>query len=257
MFIGLAAVHVSEFFAILGVPLPVKRSACVAKSALHDWSRRVSEDERRTGVGQMPTDDGGHVSLLEWFMPRFDTRSQHAIEVHAAAQAVFTAVEAVTVQEVRFLRELEFIRALPGLVTAARLRVPTVDAPLLLNFTHGAVLLGARPPEEVIAGAIGRFWRLAGNDPVVFGSPEEFVTFNEPGFAKAVVGFRLDPRGSGILLTTETRFVATDEATHGLMSRYWRIIRPGSNLIQEGVVASDPKARASAARTDPGVDIKF
>jgi hypothetical protein len=53
------------------------------------------------------TDDGGRVSLLEQFMPRFDTRSQHAIEVHAPAQALFTAVEAVTVKEVRFLSELE------------------------------------------------------------------------------------------------------------------------------------------------------
>ena len=102
----------------------------------------------------------------------------------------------------------------------------------MLSFTRGAVLLGARPPEEVIAGAIGSFWRLAGNEPVVLSSPEEFLTFTEPGFAKAVVWFRLDPRRSGILLTTETRFVATDEATHRLMSRYWRIIRPGSNRIR-------------------------
>ena len=51
-------------------------------------------------------DDGGPISLLEQFMPRFDTRSRHAIEVEAPAQAVFTAVEAVTVKEVRFLREL-------------------------------------------------------------------------------------------------------------------------------------------------------
>jgi hypothetical protein len=180
----------------------------------------------------MAADVGGRVSLLEQFMPRFDTRSQHAIEVHAPAQAVFTAVEAVTVKEVRFLRELEFIRALPRLAATGRLDVPTVHAPLVLSFTRGAVLLGARAPEEVVAGAIGCFWRLAGNVPVVFGSPEKFLTFTEPGFAKAVVGFRLDPRGDGILLTTETRFVATDEATRKLMSRYWRIIRPGSNLIR-------------------------
>jgi hypothetical protein len=74
-------------------------------------------------------------------------------------------------------------------------------------------LLGARPPEEVLAGAIGRFWRLGGNEPVVFGSPEKFLSFTEPGFVKAVVGFRLDPGGTEIRLTTETRFVATDEAT--------------------------------------------
>ena len=192
----------------------------------------MSEDEQRPALGQMAADGGGRVSLLEQFMPRFDTRSQHAIEVHAPAQAVFTAVETVTLKEVRFLRELEFLRALPGLAATGRLDVPTFDAPLLLSFTRGAVLLGARPPEEVLAGAIGCFWRLAGNVPVVFGSPEEFLTFTEPGFAKAVVGFRLDPKGAEILLTTETRFVATDEATRRLMSRYWRIIRPGSNLIR-------------------------
>jgi hypothetical protein len=180
----------------------------------------------------MAADDGCRVSLLEQFMPRFDTRSQHAIEIDAPAQAVFTAVEAVTVKEVRFLREFEFIRALPGLTATGRLDVPTADAPLVLSFTRGAVLLGARPPEEVLAGAIGCFWRLAGNEPVVFGSPEEFLTFTEPGFAKAVVGFRLDPKGAEVRLTTETRFIATDDATQRLMSRYWRIIRPGSNVIR-------------------------
>jgi hypothetical protein len=84
---------------------------------------------------------------------------------------VFTAVEAVTVKEARFLRELQFIRALPRLAATRRLDVPTVDAPLVRSFTRGAVLLGARRPKEVLAGAIGCFWRLAGNEPVVFGSP--------------------------------------------------------------------------------------
>src|SRR3954452_5978451 len=82
--------------------------------------------------GQRATDDGVRVSLLEQFMPRFDTRSQHAIEVHAPAQAVFRAVEAVTAKEVRSLRKLEFIRALPRLAATGRLDVPTVDAPLVL-----------------------------------------------------------------------------------------------------------------------------
>ena len=76
----------------------------------------------------------------------------------------------------RFLGELEFIRALPHLAATGRLDVPTVDAPLVRTFTRGAVLLGARPPEEVLAGAIGCLWRLVGNGPVVFGSPEEFLT---------------------------------------------------------------------------------
>jgi hypothetical protein len=162
-------------------------------------------------------------------MPRCDARSPHAIQVHAPAQAVFTAVGAVTVKEVRFLRELEFIRGLPALAATGRLDVPTRDAPLLLSFTRGTGLLSTRPPVEVVAGAIGR---LSGNEPVVFGSPEEFIRFKDPGFAKAVVGFRLDPRGAETLLRTETRFVTTDAATHRLMGLYWRFIRPGSNLIR-------------------------
>jgi hypothetical protein len=135
--------------------------------------------------------------------------------------------------------------------------VPTVDAPLVLSFTRGAVLLGARPPEEVLAGAIGCFWRLAGNEPVVFDSPEEFLAFTEPGFAKAVVGFRLDPTGAAILLTTETRFVATDEATHILMSRYWRIIRPGSNLMRTEWLRAIRMRALRRPESDPGVRMTF
>jgi len=173
-----------------------------------------------------------HVSLLEQFMPGFDTRSHHSIEIGAPAQAVYAAVEAVTVKEVRFLYVLEVIRALPGFVTTRRLAVPAADAPELLAFTPGAAYLGQQPPDEVVAGAIGRFWRPAGNQPVVFGSVDEFLAFHNPGFAKAVVGFRLERSTAGILLTTETRFVATDERTRRLMSRYWTLIKPGSDLIR-------------------------
>ena len=192
----------------------------------------MTEYERLAGAGQTATDDGRRVSLLEQFMPRFDTRSQHAIEVACSGSSRVHS---------RRGGERE------GSAVPTRARVHTRTAGLgddwatrradrrraaSLSFRRGAVLLGVRPPEEVLAGAIGCFWRLAGNEPVVFGSPEEFLTFTEPGFAKAVVGFRLDPRGAEILLTTETRFVATDEATQRLMSRYWRIIRPGSNRIR-------------------------
>src|SRR3954452_10809165 len=219
----------------------------------------MSEDERRAGIGQRATDDGDRVSLLEQFMPHFDTRSQHAIEVQARAQVVFTAVETVRVKEVRFLRELEFIRALPRVAAMGRLDVPTVDARLVLSFTRGAALLGARPPEEILAGAIGRFWRLAGNGPVAFGLPEEFLTFTEPGFVKAVVGFRLDPRGAAILLTTETRFIvhcdrrSNTEADEPLLADHRTCEQPH----QDGVAASDPNARASPPESDPGVHMTW
>ena len=58
------------------------------------------------------------------------------------------AVEAVAVKEVRFLRELEFIRALPGLAATGRLDVPIVDAPLILSFTRGAVCWARGRPKR-------------------------------------------------------------------------------------------------------------
>jgi hypothetical protein len=138
------------------------------------------------------------------------------------------------------------------LAATGRLDVPTVDAPLVLSFTRGAVCW-ARGTRRSRSWRDRVFWRLAGNEPVVFGSPEEFLTFTEPAFAKEFGGFRLDPGGAEILLTTETRFVATDEVTHRLMSRYRRIIRAGSKPRWDGLDASDPKARASPPERDPGV----
>jgi hypothetical protein len=207
----------------------------------------VSEDERRAGVGQA-ADDGGRVSLLEQFMPRFDTRCQHAIEVHAPAQAVFTAVEAVTVKEVRFLRELEFIRALPRLATTGRLDVPTVDAPLVLSFTRGAVLLGARPPEEVLAGAIKCFSPSRRQRACRLRLARGVPDLHRAGIRQGRC--RVPPRSERceILLTTETRFVATDEATHRLMSRYCRIIRPGSNRIRRSGCERSERARFAARK---------
>jgi hypothetical protein len=81
------------------------------------------------------------------FVPRFEA-CPYAIEVHATAQAMFTAVEAVTVKEVRFRRQLEFIRALPGSVSTGRLEVPTIDAPLALSFTGGAVCWARGHPKK-------------------------------------------------------------------------------------------------------------
>jgi hypothetical protein len=131
---------------------------------------------------------------------------------------------------------------------SGRLAVPAADAPELLAFTPGAVRLGARPPREVVAGAIGLFWRLGGNQPVAFDSAEEFVVFAEPGFARAVVGFRLDPGETRVVLTTETRFAATDEKTRASMSRYWQVIRPGSDLIRrEWLRAIRRRARSTGS----------
>lgn len=125
-------------------------------------------------------------SLLAELLPRFDASEVHDVWVPAPPEVVFAAVSEVTVGEVRLLQPLMALRGLPRLL-ARRPGFPLVrSTPVfdeLLRF--GFVLLGERPGAEIAVGAIGRFWRLAGNEPVAVRTRENFVAFAEPGYAKA------------------------------------------------------------------------
>ncbi|HEY3204691.1 MAG TPA: hypothetical protein VGL03_13660, partial [Thermoanaerobaculia bacterium] len=64
-------------------------------------------------------------------------------------------------------------------------------------------------------------------------APEEFAVLSRPGYAKAVMNFRVEPGPEGeCLLTTETRVLATDPSTARRFAAYWRLIYPGSALIR-------------------------
>jgi hypothetical protein len=63
--------------------------------------------------------------------------------------------------------------------------------------------------------------------------PDSFKALRQPGFAHATMSFLIEPlSGGGCLLRTETRVYATDVASRDRFARYWRIIRPGSELIR-------------------------
>ncbi|HSI97482.1 MAG TPA: hypothetical protein VK926_03900, partial [Gaiellaceae bacterium] len=73
------------------------------------------------------------------------------------------------------------------------------------------------------------FWRLRGGG----GEPrpktvEEFVAFDRPDVAKAVIDFRVEPS----LLSTETRVHVPDPGSRRKFRRYWLVIRPFSGLIR-------------------------
>lgn len=63
--------------------------------------------------------------------------------------------------------------------------------------------------------------------------PSPFIQFDEPGFAKAAVNFRVTGRGDVTsLLTTETRILCTDPDSRRRFERYWFFVHPGSALIR-------------------------
>lgn len=177
-------------------------------------------------------------SLLEEVLPRFDANEVHDVWVAAPPHVVFAAVRQVTVREVRLLRPLEALRALPGVLTRRPVFRPNPSARVLDQFTTGVVCLGQRDGTEIAAGAIGRFWRLIDNETAEVRTCEDFLSFDEPGYAKAAISFLVRPERGGSRVTTETRVLGTStEATRALL-RYWRAIRPGSGLIRRSWLAA-------------------
>jgi hypothetical protein len=177
-------------------------------------------------------------SLLEEVLPRFDASETHEVWVAAQPNVVFAAVKQVTVGEVRILIPLETLRALPSLLAGRTVFRPNPSAPLLDQFTTGVVPLGERAGTEICAGAIGRFWRLVSNETAEVRTRDDFLSFDEPGWAKAAISFLVRPERGGSRVITETRVIGTSpEATRALL-RYWRVIRPGSAAIRRSWLAA-------------------
>jgi hypothetical protein len=124
------------------------------------------------------------------------------------------------------------------LLIGGRPVTPEATAPLLETFTVGVVPLGERGGTEIVAGAIGRFWRLVGNEPAVIRSRAGFLAFAEPGYAKAVVGFTVSPERDGSRVVTETRVLGTSPDATRIFGRYWLLIRPASGFIRRSWLAA-------------------
>lgn len=163
---------------------------------------------------------------VEDFLPAYDIREHHAIEVAAAPGRAFRAIFEVDLTRSNLIRVLFAARGLPW---RGPLRLPDLTG-------LGFVLLAEEPDIEVVYGLVGRFWQLRGDLREV--SPDLFASFSDPGYAKAVWNFRVDPaNGSRSTVSTETRVVTTDPASRRSFARYWRLIGPFSAIIRRRLLA--------------------
>ena len=205
---------------------------------------------------------------LDEFLPDYDANEVHSTRIAAPPDAVLTAARGITPRDVPLLVALMTVRRLPariirlargpgsgggggggapppswgaprpgggprGRASAPRASqsVPDgFDAPLLDGFTRGGFFVLADRPDELVVGVVGRFWTLDGGIHRIAAS--EFVTFAEPGFAKAVFNFHVREVAGGTVLTTETRIQGTDERARRSFLRYWRVVMPGSAAIR-------------------------
>lgn len=193
--------------------------------------------------------------LIDDFMPAYDRHEVHAIRVRATPEGIFGAIRTVTPGEIQLFSTLMWLRSLPARI-AGRAPIPPLLAgeprslparPILeLAARSGFLPLGEEADHELVIGSIGRFWRLWGSAPLEIDGPREFLAFDRPDYAKAVLNFLAEEEGGGwTRVTTETRVLATDAGARRKFALYWLVIHPGSAAIRRAWLAA-VKRRAEA-----------
>jgi hypothetical protein len=197
-------------------------------------------------------------TVLDRFVPSFQASERHRVVIAASPDQVWAALSQVTMGELRLFRLLMGVRVLPGrLVRSPRARFDTEEPLLGWVVRFGFTVLGEDDPRELVVGAIGQPWRLAGGRSAAVAGGDDFAAFDQPGFAKMAANFRLAPTagGSAIQLTTETRVACTDPASARRFARYWWLIRPASGAIRRSWLAAIKRRakRSADGETDPEV----
>ena len=176
--------------------------------------------------------------LMDRVMPRYDLAVVHADVLRAPPAECYRAARELDLFQAPLVRTLLDIRGLPQRVMATLTRrgrpAPGEAPPQTFRLNDlvglGWVLLGETPGVEMVLGQVGRPWKAVAASPDAPTMPEQFTSFDEPGFAKIAAGLRVDPYGiDSSILTMETRVAITDDDSRRRFRRYWLLIGPFSS----------------------------
>lgn len=180
---------------------------------------------------------------LDAIVPAWQFGERHEIRVHAEPARVERAIREVTAREIRLFQLLTWIRnpRLPSSREPESILAPSADRPILeVALGSGFMMLAEEPRRELVFGALVLVPRELRQLPPEelqrlrreF-TPADFAALDKPGYAKAVMNFRIDDAGGGwTRVVTETRIFATDDHARRRFAAYWRTIYPGSALIR-------------------------
>jgi len=177
-------------------------------------------------------------TLIDQWLPEWQFAEYHERRVRASPQQVFAAIRRVRSSDIFLFRTLTFIRNPSRQGQGEHILNPSAEKPILdVALAGGFVLLGEEADRELLLGIVviapPDVVRAAqrGNTPSL--DPGLFRTLGQPGFARAVMNFRVIAESDGwTRVTTETRIYAVDHETQRRFARYWRVIYPGSWIIR-------------------------
>ena len=173
--------------------------------------------------------------LIDEFLPTYHAVERHQIDIHAPVGTAYAAVRALDLNDSPIIRWLFALRELPALLFSRHKRAERRDLTLDGLMKDGFILLGERPQQELLLGAVGRFWTPSG-DPQRL-DIEGFRSFERPGYAKVAWNFSVSEHADDITrLATETRTYCLDAGSRRRFRVYWLFIGPFSGLIRKEIL---------------------
>ena len=169
--------------------------------------------------------------LIDSFVPIPDAVEVHQLLINAPRKVVYQALWTTDFggASVKLLLLLRLIPEIFARRSCSWPRNRKITLHTLIDSDFG--LLAENPPEELVLGVTGRFWRPTGNV-----SRFDRADFDRPvptGFARAAWNFSLQPEPPDrTLLRTETRIICGDAASRRKFRAYWLLVRPFSGLIR-------------------------
>jgi hypothetical protein len=144
------------------------------------------------------------------------------------------------------IKLLLVLRSLPGFLSDGFRKLPRsqrITLQTLIDSEFG--LLAEKPPEEIVLGVTGKFWRPTGNLSIF--NRSDFDRPVSPGMARAVWNFSVSEEDghARTILSTETRVVCGDDASRRKFRAYWFFVRPFSGLIRRIMLKNVRKAAVS------------
>jgi hypothetical protein len=211
------------------VALGMSGAAAAAALGAASYAAYVGTTWLRYGHPSAPSKEEAD-TLLDRFMPQYQVVERHQIGVAASRDLTFAAWMDMDLRDSRVIRAIFKGREI--LLGADADRQPDTRGLVALTKALGWGVLAEVPGREIVMGAVTQPWK----PNVVFRSlaPDEFASFNEPGFVKIIWTLRADADGPDkSVARTETRVLATDAEARRKFRSYWARFSPGIVLIRE------------------------
>jgi hypothetical protein len=169
--------------------------------------------------------------LIDRFMPVYEVEEWHQTSVDAPANVTLAAARELDVQASPVNQAIIIARSIPGLLRGNPNPEPQPSSGLLAQTLAMGWGLLAEEPGEIVVGAVTQPWNAVGEFRRI--PPDEFVAFDEPGYAKIVFTIAAEDLGPGVsLATTRTRVTTTDAESRERFRRYWSLVSPGMLIIR-------------------------